>query len=244
MQQNIGILGYGEIGKAIEKFYQDPIRYKISIADKDFDRLASDLNILHVCIPDSKDFKKIILHIASKHNPEYIVIHSTVKVGTTKWLNERLNKVVHSPCMGVHPNLYEGIKTFKKFIGCDDIGIGGVIQDHFNEIGIEETEVVIDSRNTELGKLLDTTYYGLCISYHGYINDLCKKLDLDFNTVATDFNETYNWGYSRLGMPQVIRPVLKAPENKIGGHCIIPNAKILMKQFGINNILKSILKYK
>jgi UDP-glucose 6-dehydrogenase len=243
MINKIGILGYGEVGQAIHKFY-DETETEVYIADKRNNKLIKGLAILHVCIPYSNSFLKTILRMDSKYSPEFIVIHSTVKVGTTKYLNERLQRrVVHSPVMGIHPNLYEGIKTFKKFIGYESMDTAYNVQKHFDSLGIT-SEIVLDSRNTELGKLLDTTYYGLCISYHGYIADLCTKNGLDFNTVATDFNNTYNEGYAKLGMPYVNRPVLRAPEHHIGGHCIIPNAKILMKQFGINNILKSILKYK
>ena len=188
----IGILGYGEVGQAIRKFYDES--YIIYIADKKRDEFQKGMAILHVCIPDSNNFKKVVLRVASKYSPEFIVIHSTVKVGTTNWLNDHLNRtVVHSPVMGVHPNLYNGIRTFKKYIGYDSMDTAYNVQRHFEAIGIK-TEIVFDSRNTELGKLLDTTYYGLCIAYHGYINDLCQKLNLDFNIVARDFNQTYNEG--------------------------------------------------
>ena len=50
---------------------------------------------------------------------------------------------------------------------------------------------------------------------------------LDFDLVYTQANRTYNEGYEKLGKSEVKRPVLKHYPGSIGGHCIIPNAKIL-----------------
>jgi hypothetical protein len=51
----------------------------------------------------------------------------------------------------------------------------------------------------------------------------------------TDFNKTYNAGY--VLKPNVIRPVLYAPSGKIGGHCVVPNAKILISQYGLHDLI-------
>jgi len=51
----IGILGYGEIGKAIAKFYKDP-----KIKDLNRDDGLKGVEILHICIPWSKDFVRIV----------------------------------------------------------------------------------------------------------------------------------------------------------------------------------------
>ena len=235
----IGILGYGEIGKAVAKFYKDPL-----IADRNICNLEEGMHILHVCIPYSKEFKKVILDYNKKYNPKSIVIHSTVEVGTTKELNKKLdNKVVHSPVRGVHPDLFPAIKTFIKYIGYEDKRLAEKIQYHFKEIGIK-SEIVEDSRTTELGKLVSTTYYGIVISFTDYIDRLCQKNKLSFKEVLTDFNESYNLGYMELNMMNVMRPTLYPPKGKIGGHCVRPNAKILKKQFGKDPILRSILKVK
>ena len=60
---------------------------------------------------------------------------------------------------------------------------------------------------------------------------LCDQIGADFDEAVTDFNETYNSGYDQLGKKNVIRPVLFPPDGPIGGHCVIPNAKLLEKIF-------------
>ena len=112
-------------------------------------------------------------------------------------------------------------------------------RDLFKEVGVP-TKVVPKSRTTELGKLLDTTYYGVCIAFHQYAKDLCDREGLDFEAVMTDFNRTYNIGVLGLDRPQFVRPVLYPPEGPIGGHCVVTNKELLEAQYGPDLILSGI----
>lgn len=220
---NVGILGYGEVGKAIAKFYKHP-----KIKDKGESNDLSGVEFLHVCIPYTKDFIKIVKEEIRIAQPSITIIHSTVPVGTTRKIAD---KIVHSPVRGIHPYLHEHIKNFVKYIGAVDIDSAFIVAKHFTSLGIE-TDLFFTSEATELGKLLDTTYYGLCIAFHGEAKKMCKRYGLSFKEVMTYFNETYNEGYLKAGKKNVIRPVLDPPyKNRIGGHCIIPNAKMLKKSF-------------
>ena len=51
--------------------------------------------------------------------------------------------------------------------------------------------------------------------------------NVDFKKVYTDFNLSYNEGYTKLGMENVVRPTLYAPGEKILGHCQRENSIIL-----------------
>jgi len=237
MNQKIGILGYGEVGKAIAKFYSDP-----KIKDLDQDDGLEGIEILNICIPWSDNFIDIAKEEIQKIGPKLTIIHSTVEVGTTKKIYELTNKlVVHSPIRGVHPELYEGAKTFIKYVGTDDREAGELAKEHLESIGMKVT-VFEPSATTEIGKLLSTSYYGLCIAWHGEMKRMCDELGVDFEKAVTDFNKTYNEGYEKLGMPDVRRPVLYPPKDFIGGHCVVPNAKILSKKFK-SLVFDLILKY-
>lgn len=246
---NITIIGHGEIGKSLEKCYLDfKDKFSIKIIDKDYTIGDSfnECDILNICIPYYDDsFIETIVEYAKKINPKNIIIHSTVPPTTTETIANKLNEmgvneICHSPVRGVHPNLYEGLKTFVKYIGPSK-GNGKNILNHFNQLGIN-CEILPNSKTTELAKILCTTYYGMCIAFHNDINNLCKKYQVNFNDVATKWNTTYNNGYEKLGMKNVIRPVLYAPENeKIGGHCVVPNAKLCKKYFNLD-ILDYIIK--
>lgn len=236
----IGILGYGEVGQAIAKFYKKP---KIKDLTRD-DGLAG-AEILNICIPYNNSFIKIAKEEIKKINPKLVIIHSTVAPGVTRKLQDVCGKekiIVHSPIRGVHPRLYEGIKTFVKYIGADNKKSGEAARKHLESLGIK-TKVLHPSMTTELGKLLDTTYYGICIAWHGEMKEICDKLGVDFESAASDFNKTYNEGYKKLGMPHVIRPVLYPPKESIGGHCVVPNAKILQKYHPQSRAVGMILKF-
>ena len=234
----IGIVGHGQVGQAVAKLYSETDTTKTWFS---FDKILiydpyqgmlddiSDVDILNVCIPYTKDFVSIVKDLPTPN--WYTVIHSTVPVGTTEKFG---HKFLHSPVRGVHPNLYEGLKTFVKFIGGDE-QLAQAYSGHLKTLGIE-THVCKDAKTTELSKLADTTYYGLCIAFTSDMKKLCDEYDLDFMEVMTKYNNTYNEGYKKLGKPNVVRPVLY-PTDKIGGHCVIPNAKLLPRTKLIDGLL-------
>jgi len=222
----IGILGYGEVGQAIAQCY----RYTPLIKDLNRDEIKNqELEVLHVCIPWSETF----LEDVKKIKTELVIIHSTVPVGTT----ELIPNAVHSPVRGIHPFLFEGLKTFIKFVGTNDEELGRLAVKHL-EFGGMRCEPLKGTRTTELGKLLDTTYYGVCIEFHRYAKELCDEYGLNFEDVMTKFNQSYNEGYTFLKKTNVIRPVLIPPQGEIGGHCIRQNAKLLTKKFEGGNLWK------
>ena len=233
-KQSIGIIGYGEIGKAIARFYDNP-----RIKDLDRNDGLWGIDILHICFPYSRHFVKIVKREIAEIKPNLTIIHSTVAPGTTKKIG---GQVVHSPIRGTHPDLYEGIKTFIKYVGADDKRAARHARRHLRGLGIP-SKTFMPSETTEVGKLLSTAYYGLCIAFHGEAQRLCQKYGVDFSQAMTDFNKTYNRDWPKLGRPEVIRPILYPPENnRIGGHCIIANAKLLKKYFK-SKALDLILKY-
>ena len=221
----VGVLGYGEVGQAIAKFYKNPL-----IKDLKRDDGLAGVDVLHICIPWGEHFSKLAEREIEAAAPKLTIIHSTVKPGTTKILADKFSgMVVHSPIRGIHPYLHKGIKTFVKYVGADDKKAGLLAKKHLESLGIT-TKLFPHSTTTEIAKILDTSYYGVAIAWHGEMKKVTDALGVDFDHAVTDFNRTYNEGYKKLGMGHVVRPVLFAPEGHIGGHCVIPNAKILKEQ--------------
>lgn len=239
----IGILGFGEIGKAIAKFYDSKNSSQVKIKDLNRNDGLDGIEILHICIPWSDNFIKIVVKEIKTVKPKLTLIHSTVAPGTTKKINNLTRLlVVHTPVRGIHPHLFKGIKTFVKYIGSDNKKAGNLAKKHLESLGIK-TRLFMPSITTEIGKLLDTTYYGLVIAWHGEMKKICDKYKIDFEKAVTDFNKTYNKGYKKLGMFHVVRPVLYPPKNGITGHCIRPNAEIL-KRYYKSEALDLIFKYR
>ena len=244
----IGILGYGEIGKSIEELYLTaPFAFTphaVFVKDLDVDDGIKDCDYLHVCIPYSDDFVDQVCECIEKETPKNVIIHSTVQVGTTRKIVEQsgLINICHAPVRGVHPNLYEGLKTFPMYIGYDETQHAKVgffrqllTKDFISEllfllggIGVK-AKIVNKFETSELAKIASTTYYGMCIAFHGEMQSLCGEMGLSFEEVMTEWNKGYNAGYEKLGMDHVVRPVLSPPDKKIGGHCVIANAKLLQE---------------
>ena len=80
------IVGMGEIGSALhsvlsETYGIDTVySYDITNGKKVF---PEEVDILHICIPYSEDFVDIVREYEGDCLPSFIVVHSSVPVGTT-----------------------------------------------------------------------------------------------------------------------------------------------------------------
>jgi UDP-N-acetyl-D-mannosaminuronate dehydrogenase len=221
----IGVIGVGEIGSAMYAILKT--RFKVLKKDLKFDEIRnSKLEVLHVCIPYTNKFVDVITSEVKKTNPNLVIIHSTVAPGTTRriFLKTKIS-VVHSPVMGTHPDLKRDILRFTKFIGPINKESALLAKTHLSSVKIK-TMVLGSPEETELGKLLDTTYYAWNVIFNKMVSGLCKEYKVSFENVYTKFNAVYNDGY-KSSKPHVTRPILRFQEGEIGGHCLIPNAEII-----------------
>lgn len=211
------IIGGGEVGKALHEVLKE--QYYCQTHDPKLGMLAlDDFEIMHICIPYSGTFTEEVKQYQAIYRPKHTVIHSTVPVGTS-----RLCGATHSPIRGLHPNLALGIKIFIKFIGGEG---ASEVADYFRRAGLRI--VLFDkSETTEAGKLFDTEYYRACIEFTHRVKTFCDKNSLNFHEVYTLFNQTYNEGYAVLGYPEYSRPVLQPIMTPVGGHCVVPNSKLI-----------------
>lgn len=210
------VIGLGEVGKALFEVLEG------AVCGIDKDDVYQDVrfDVIHVCIPYSPKFHQTVKDYVHDYlAPDgLVIIHSTVPVGES-----RSHGAVHSPIRGVHPRLAQGIRTFVKFFGGSRAGEAAEI---FQRLGIE-CRTTSKSETTEALKLWDTTYYGWCIVFEKAVKAYCEKHALDFDVVYRQANLTYNNGYAWLGRCDVWRPVLNHVDGPIGGHCVIPNARLL-----------------
>jgi len=216
------VIGLGEVGTAIASILGcDGI-------DKGQTARHKSYKFLHICFPYTDEFIRFVKSYQFQYSPDFIIVHSTVPVGTCKQIN-----AVHSPVTGRHPDLVEGIKTFTKFFGGQDAFI---CSDLFREKGIK-TKCYARSEITEAMKLISTTYFGLNVMIEKEIYAWCERNDLPFKEVYSTNNEDYNRGYTELHCPQFVRPNLEHIAGEIKGHCIINNLD-LIKDFPLAELLK------
>jgi len=234
--KKIAIIGYGEVGASLGKVYEESdLKCSITPVDPEkgyaFRPYEISFDVMDICIPYFPTFIDVAAEYIMKYQPKLVIVHSSVPPGITRQLNDIVfPPVVHSPVTGVHPNLKEGIQTFTKMIGAVTKDAADKTAEHFKAIGIKP--IIYNSpEETELAKMLSTSYYGWNIIYMKYVNDLCKKMDLDFDNVYESTNHLYNEGYDELGLRYVRRPILKPMPGIIGGHCIRQNMEHLKDIF-------------
>ena len=233
----------GEVGSAIFELCKKRLKCPVSGIDADglqeFGRYElgcehDKVDFMHVCLPWSKTFVDLVVEYARKHQPAAIIIHSTVPVGTTTAISNALadvdcGGVFHSPVRGTHPNMVRGLTSYVKFYAPASSVVGA----HLEALGMK-TYSCRSPEDTELLKLMSTTYYGVLIAWAGEVKTMCDKN-------RTSWDDWESW--VRTTNDFVPRPLLQSPEGYIGGHCVIPHAEILDSQFS-SAFAKEVLRWK
>jgi hypothetical protein len=223
------IIGAGEIGKSLRNILIK--HYETYILDKEpvtIDGLIEiypgeeyQPEIMHICFPYSDKFIDAVKNYKLKYNPKFTVIHSTVPVGTSRKLD-----AIHSPCMGIHPDLTKSMLTFTKYLSGEK---ASEVAQYFRRSGMK-VYLTDKQETTELMKILSTSFYGACIEWTKEVKRLCNENDVPFE-FWTLWTENYNSGYEKLGHSEFRRPNLIPIKTKIGGHCVLPNLEFINSKF-------------
>jgi hypothetical protein len=237
------IVGLGEVGSSWFKVLSENSDLNITGIDirgdkeRKKDKKEEGKTVMHVCIPFLDTFEEIASGYIKEYNPDLVIVNTSCKVGSTRNLyNLTKAPMVHTPVRGLHPNIDKGIKTFVNAIGPINELSGKLAEDYLDSLGIRH-KTFNNPEETEMAKLLDTSYYGWNILFAKQVLYLCQEYGLDFENVYTEFNKTYNEGYMQLGKKDVSRPVLIPPQvfnrnlgvgdSRINGHCVRTNLEIL-----------------
>lgn len=220
------VIGEGEVGVALAKV--------LNCQSRDVDapsNLLEEYDYIHISFPyQVPDFVNTVRQYQAQYNAPHVVVHSTVKVGTCDpygW--------THSPVRGKHPDLEGGLRAFVKHYGGEHAeDVAKELEPFFPE-WIAHDEAAI----TEAGKLWELTCYGMEIVMQRYILEYCRRTNLPFHEVYTDFADTYNTGWRRLGMNHYVKPILDDSSGRIGGHCVVQGAELLNR--GYRNLLSEVI---
>ena len=198
------VIGLGEIGFPILQIldengidvYSYDIKCESSVIPK-------EIEVMHICIPYTLDFEKIVREYQERFKPKYTIIHSTVKPGTSDKLN-----AIYSPVRGMHGNMKEDIKYYTKYY------VGSIphdmMVDRFRKVKRKN-----DKADLERAKIIATTLYGWNIAFRKMIDNRYPDQYWDF--MGNEVKER---------IPNYI-PVMYNDRMPIGGHCVIPNLKLI-----------------
>ncbi len=229
----VGILGYGEIGKALGRIAKEA-GFKVVVRDLKYDEFTNEIiDFLYVSVPEvsNKTFVDLVVKNIKEVKPKLTIINSSITPGTTKKIYKKTKAlIVHSPVIGLHPNLYESIRFhFKKIVGPTSKEAAIQARRHLQSLGLK-VEMYDSSDESETAKLLDLIYFAWNIVYCKWVNAVCTSLKLNFDQVYTKQNQIYNEGYKTL-LPNTLRPILIPMPGPISGHCTIPDTELFHKIF-------------
>lgn len=223
------VVGLGEVGHPILELVSkhhhgigvdiSPPAYRISGVD-----------ILHICIPFAiGDFVGETTRYIELFRPSLTLINSTVAVGTTRAVAKRTGtSVVNSPVRGKHAHMAEDLIRYVKFVGAIDAFDGERAARHFHSLGMKTT-ALSSPEATELAKLTETTYFGLMIAWAQEVERYCDQLGQNYDEVVSFCDEISFF------------PPVKYFPGVIGGHCVMPNIKIL-NQLGASEMIRAIVR--
>jgi len=223
------ILGYGQVGQAIlANMYEKPKTYDVGQWENLED---TAINYLHICIPYTDKFLYIVEQAVKKFNPKIVVIHSTVKPGTTCMIG--LN-VLYSPVLGRHAdNFSENIKGYVKYFAGNENDYDEV-KKQFN---LKTEFWGINTSELEYAKVMSTTRMYWELYYQKIMQKDCEKYGYKFDDVYNRWTDNYNKGLVN-DHPDWQRPNYdKMDTDTPGGHCL--NSNIHLVDNDITKYLKA-----
>jgi UDP-N-acetyl-D-mannosaminuronate dehydrogenase len=195
-------------------------RYQTFGVDINQPASVSQCDVMHICFPFQNDkFVGQAVEYIHQYRPALTVINSTVAPGTTRRIAvESGSAVVNSPVRGKHARMREEMLHYTKFVGALNVSSGQRAVEHFEKVGMK-TKLLRSPEATEIGKLSETTYFGLLIAWAQEVERYCMKLGANYDEVVSFYDEIKFF------------PPVKYFPGVIGGHCVMPNIAILLQKF-------------
>ncbi|MEM3783865.1 MAG: GDP-mannose dehydrogenase [Candidatus Bathyarchaeia archaeon] len=247
VKEKVLVVGLGEVGRPLFELLKECGKFEVYGYDLDADKmreigqssaLPNNIDVVHVCIPchDKEEFVRSVVGYVERFKPKLVIINSTVAPGTSLDVYRRIKGkclVAHSPVRGVHKSLEHmkwELKRWTKYVGGVDAKSAEAAKKHFEDAGLK-TKVLKSCLETELAKLFETTYRAWMIACFQEMHRISRHFRADFDDVVDFIEDTHR---VRLDRPLMFPGV-------IGGHCLIPNAELLLKNYD-SELLKFILE--
>jgi UDP-N-acetyl-D-mannosaminuronate dehydrogenase len=227
------VVGLGEIGNPILKILSKKnivVGFDLNrdLMDKiKFEKYKNlETSFLHIAIPVTDKLITNILKLYKKFLPECIIIHSTIKPGTTEKLQKKIPiPVIYSATRGVHNRMIYDLKRYTKFfvISTNAPRSKWALSRYvkvMKDCGIK-TKKMSNPETLELAKIIcDTSYLGWLVNYAQLSNMIAIQYGIDYDEMWSFSDEIHR----NLGNRPKMYP------GYIGGHCVIPNLELINNQ--------------
>ena len=218
------IIGMGEIGKPLYEIVRG-VYPDVQWLDIETKEISGKIDVMHICFPYSKSFVSDVVKYINCYQPNLTIIESTVLPFTTSEIyDEAGGNICQSPVRGRNATGFKwGLFTFTKFIGGTTLEAARMAEEYYQSLGFK-TRICNSPLETEFMKIINTSYYGLCIAWFQEIDRICKKYNVDASVIKEFIKST---GDDSGG--KVPRPIYYG--GFIEGHCVIPNVLLLKQVF-------------
>ena len=224
------VVGLGEIGNPILKILSKKnivVGFDLNrdlMDERKFERYESlKTSFLHIAIPVTGKFINNVLKLYKKFRPECIIIHSTIKPGTTEKLQKKIPiPVIYSATRGVHKRMIYDLKRYIKFFVISANAprskwASSRYVKVMKDCGIK-TKKMSNPETLELAKIIcDTSYLGWLVNYAQLSNMIAIEYGVDYDEMWDFSHEIHKF----LGNRPKMFPGI------IGGHCVIPNLDLI-----------------
>jgi len=199
MNNKIGIVGYGYVGRAMHHFFRD--HYEVALHDPNVSVETSldDVNecdIAFVCVPtpmgrDRSCDTSIVEEVIESLETDLIVIKSTVAVGTTDKLKEKYSKrIVFSPEYCGESSYWSPYSFHTKIVDTPFFTFGGDPEDtsecidyYLPVAGPTKTYHQTTSQAAEMAKYMENAFYAAKIAFCNEMYSICESVGVDWNAV-------------------------------------------------------------
>lgn len=227
--EKVLIIGLGEVGSAIYRIIKESNRFKVygydinpSISKNSLESIEKQIDYLHIAIPYTHKFVEIVKNYVEMFNPRIVFIHSTVAIGTTRAVyNETSITTAYTPIRGKHPDMVKHIIFWNKWVSSIPIENVDNCGKHLSDCGFKIKIHRGSPETLELAKLWETVYRAVMIAAWQELHRIARKFDVDMETIVEFVGEVH----------EVLRDRPVYYPNYIGGHCLIPNTKILLQLY-------------
>ena len=224
------VAGIGEIGKPILKLLSKnsiTVGFDLNrdlMDERKFEKYKKlKTSFLHITIPVTNRFINDVLKLYKKFQPECVVIHSTIKPGTTEKLQGKLPiPVIYSATRGVHKRMSNDIKRYTKFFVISTNAprskwASSKYVKLMKRCGIK-TKKMSKPETLELAKIVcDTSYLGWLVNYAQLSHLIAIEHGVNYDEMWSFSDEIHEF----LGNRPKMYP------GHIGGHCVIPNLDLI-----------------
>lgn len=247
--KNIGIVGLGYVGKAVEAAFTD--KYKIlsydinqKCSEKDLKSVVENADVIFVCVPTPMQkngscfidiLSKVIKDINNFNLQKDVVIKSTIPPSTSKKLQEDNTNIniIFNPEFMTEANFYRDFLDQKRVI------LSGKNLDKVEQlysINFPNAEIIkLPYGEAEVIKYFSNTFLATKVSFANEMYSLCSKLGIDYKQVVSTLILDERIGNSHLAVP--------GPDGKLGfgGSCFPKDFAALIHIFKENDVSSPIL---